>query len=384
VNWEVPVGKWRGEVAFLLGGGPSLKGFDANRLKGRGRVIAINDAGLDLAPWADILYFSDGWERWYGWNRHRLDEFKGWEIVTRVRVGDPRVRELGHKPRQAISRNPKFLSGFCSGGAAINLAYLLGARVIVLMGYDMRPGNWHDNHKAPPNKKQHRAKFIPHIEWMAPELEAEGVVVLNTNPRSALRCFPFADIEELLSMDQLAAIEAEKYRRIWEREEYRRVSPGMMETERAWRVCGMEPGQTLHDFGAGTGRAARRFADKGMSVLAIDHADNALEVAVPFIKTCLWDMQDLPEADHGFCCDVMEHIPEQRVQDTLAAIRAKVRKSCYFRIATRPDQLGKLIGQPLHLTVRSGEWWRRQVEGHFDLVDVIEMNPRDVMLLARP
>jgi uncharacterized protein YjeT (DUF2065 family) len=33
---------------------------------------------------------------------------------------------------------------------------------------------------------------------MAPELAKEGVTVLNTNPDSALRCFPFADIDDLL------------------------------------------------------------------------------------------------------------------------------------------------------------------------------------------
>ena len=54
--WSIPP-EWTGETAFLLGGGPSLKGFNAECLRGR-RVIAINNS-WELAPWADVLYFCD-------------------------------------------------------------------------------------------------------------------------------------------------------------------------------------------------------------------------------------------------------------------------------------------------------------------------------------
>jgi hypothetical protein len=51
-------GAWEGEPCFIIGGGPSLKGFDFNRLRGQGRVIAINRA-LEYAPWADVVFFMD-------------------------------------------------------------------------------------------------------------------------------------------------------------------------------------------------------------------------------------------------------------------------------------------------------------------------------------
>jgi len=46
--------------------------------------------------------------------------------------------------------------------------------------------------------------------------------------------------------------------------------------------------------------------------------------------------------------------------------------------------MGKLVGQALHLTVNTGEWWRRQVERFWSRVDVVESNGRDVVLWARP
>jgi hypothetical protein len=389
MKWRVPAGLWAGRAAFILGGGPSLRGFDVDRLRGRGAVIGVNNAALDLAPWADLLFFADGMDRWYGWNRNRLHLFQGDLIVTRTQVPpphDPRLRRLIFDPKQALSRDPAVLAGFCGGSSAINLAHLLGARVIVLLGFDMRSnGNWHDLHRLPSLPDQHRAKFIPALERMAPELDRDGCLVLNATPGSALRCFPEADIEELLAMDDLAAAEAEKYRRIWERPEYRRISPGMIECERAWTCAGMAPGATLTDFGAGTGRATAWFRDRGLDVLAVDHVDSALETSVPMIVECLWSMSDaVPVSDYGFCCDVMEHIPPEKVAAVLAGIRARVRVGCWFRIATRIDQMGRLIGQPLHLTVRGGGWWRAQVEAHFGTVDVIHKDDSDVIMWARP
>lgn len=393
--WTIPAGEWDGQAAFILGGGPSLKGFDVERLRGRGKVIGVNNAGIDLAPWCDVLFWADS--RWLDWNHDRLHLHTGTWKVSRKRPHLPLgcdVKFMTFRPRR-LSHWPDSLGGWCGGSSAINLAYLLGARVIVLLGFDMRDlppdqwrdGNWHDKHKLPPLEGQRRNKFIPVLEGFAPDLEQAGVLVLNTNERSALRCFPFADIEGLLAMDDIALAERAKYLAVWQRPEYRKVSPGMLECERAYLICGMKPGETLVDFGAGPCRAAKWFMDRGLRVLAIDFAPNAREHAdVPFVEACLWEIPDAVEAaDYGFCTDVMEHIPEAKVPVVLANIAMLTKRAAYFRIATRPDKMGpKLLGRPLHMTVRDGEWWRRQVEAHFPIVDVIEMTDRDVMLLARP
>ncbi len=387
MKWRVPVGEWSDRAAFILGGGPSLAEVDVDAIRGRGAVIAVNNAGFDLAPWADVLFFADGQSRWYGWNRDRLPEFKGSLIVTRAVVpeGDPRLRQVKFLPREPLSRDPVGLAGHCGGSSAINLAYLMGARVIVLLGFDMRPGNWHDKHRLPTLPGWHRDRFIPAIERMAPQLAADGCLVLNATKGSALRCFPSVDLQELLALDDIARAEAEKYTRIWERPEYRRLSPGMLECERALAVCEMQRGESLTDFGAGTCRATEWFQGQGISALAVDHVDNARETSVPFVNACLWDMADrLAVTDWGFCCDVMEHIPPEKVGSVLDQIRALTMRGTYFRIATRPDQMGRLIGKTLHLTVRGAEWWRRQIEARWLTVDVIEKTDRDLIVMARP
>ncbi len=194
--WRVPLWQWEGEPCVILGGGPSLPRKLVPKLKGRARVIALNDAGLVLAPWADILYFSDA--HWFEWNAAEIDKFKGGLIVSRSEVGDARVKRIGRSLRMHLSSQPDILSGVCSGGNAINLAHLYGCTPIVLLGFDMRAGNWHNRHKKPPRPNCHALDFIPAINRMAPLLAQAGRRVINATPGSALECFPIMDPEQAL------------------------------------------------------------------------------------------------------------------------------------------------------------------------------------------
>lgn len=385
---------WPNEPAFILGGGPSIKGFDFKRIRGRGRVFAVNDAGIveNRAPWADVLYFSD--RRWLEWNHGKLQNHFGEWKISRQPMSWPLAEGVTVHKVDFLSRRwsdwPNAVGGWCGGSQAINLAYLFGCNPIILLGFDMREQavmNWHANHKQPHVANQHRDHFIPCFETViAPALRKRNVTVINTNPRSGLRCFPFASIEEILAMDDIAKIERAKYLEVWQRDEYRRVSPGMFEVERATKVMGVEPGSSLIDFGSGPCRATKWFMDRGVNVLAIDFAANAREFPdVPFVEACLWDdLNGVGAADFGFCCDVMEHIPREKVDAVLQNINRLSKRAAYFRIATRPDVMGKrLINKPLHVTVESADWWRKKLENNFGLVDVVEQNDRDIMVLVR-
>lgn len=211
IEWTVPR-EWAGETAYVIGGGPSLRGWNAEVLRGRGRVIAINSAWR-IAPWADVLYFADGRSRWFGWNLVALQAggFAGGRIVTRSNdlgdVGALTIHRLRHARGAAISRDPRALAGYCSGANAVNLAYLFGADPIVLLGFDMRPnGHWHAEHKRPSKPDKYAKHFIPAFERMAQALhdtEAQALHdtearVWNATPGSALTCFPAVDPAAIL------------------------------------------------------------------------------------------------------------------------------------------------------------------------------------------
>jgi hypothetical protein len=81
-----------------------------------------------------------------------------------------------------------------SGYQAINLAYHLGAREIVLLGFDMHRdngGHWHGEHEdmlsAP---ESHIAAWVRQFDALARDLSAAGCRVTNATPGSALECFP--------------------------------------------------------------------------------------------------------------------------------------------------------------------------------------------------
>lgn len=208
-EWSVPR-EWEGETCFILAGGESLKGFDASVLRGRGRVIAIKEAGLTMAPWADVLYWADAFwcdgDSTRKENGSRLYLHKGKYKITRAtcrRTGSHDVKRLLSDQRMALSEDPTRLAGICSGGNCINLAALFGAKRIVLLGYDMGGVNWDGRprkaHKD--NGTTYRTRFMPSIGKMAAPLQQRGVAVINANPESRLDCFPKMTLEEILAKE---------------------------------------------------------------------------------------------------------------------------------------------------------------------------------------
>ena len=183
---------------FIIGGGASLDTISSRVICDAGFSIAINDAER-IAPCADILYFAD--TRWWHWNHASASKFKG-KIISRWAgtkhpdvPGVERVRGCS----LPLSEDPAFVAGKCSGANAINLAYHMGAKTIVLLGFDGGGGNWHNNHQLPTEPDQYTRKFIPALERMAEALERRGVRVINTSMHSALTCFEKMPLDEVLA-----------------------------------------------------------------------------------------------------------------------------------------------------------------------------------------
>lgn len=213
--WRVPQGAWKGETAFILAGGPSLRGFDAAPLRYR-RVITINDSWR-LAPWATVLYFFD--QRWWQWQIDANPRAVGnsevsfhWLIYNGFWVSagpdfrdHPQVRYLRLSGPTGLETAPDALRhGSNSGYQAINLAYHFGASRIVLLGYDMQcAGNtthWHNDHTEPVGtfRVTLEQTMLPKFETLVEPLAAAGVEVINATPNSALTCWPHQPLEEVL------------------------------------------------------------------------------------------------------------------------------------------------------------------------------------------
>ncbi len=160
-----------------------------------------------------------------------------------------------------------------------------------------------------------------------------------------------------------AAQERAKYAEIWSSiPEYRDYSPGLVNVERFMSVMNPPKHSTLVDIGCGAGVAGLEFEKHGLRVCWVDITDAGLVPDVNrtrFVQAPLWTdwARIRPHGwDYGFCCDVMEHIPPEYTMLVLDRMIAACH-TLWLQIALRPDQFGKAIGQPLHLTVQSFDWW---------------------------
>lgn len=93
--------------------------------------------------------------------------------------------------------------GANGGYQAINLAYLFGAKKIILLGFDMKRGehrksHWHGEHPGGLNKEMPIKTWLKNFPKLASDLKAEGVEVINSTRDTALECFNKINLEEAL------------------------------------------------------------------------------------------------------------------------------------------------------------------------------------------
>lgn len=208
---------WMGRPCFIVGGGPSLKGFDFERLRGH-LTIAINRSLESVDP---TIWFS-GAPRLVTWIlRGELGEdlrtkfIRGAGflkcLVTNLSYCWPanilvlNRRECGTKLstslEQGIYLGPAG-SGCNSGLGALNLALCLGADPIYLLGFDMIGGadgrqTWH--HRSYPQVESGAVYYDFAKAFDQISKDALGRAhVINLNPESALKSFPFGDVNEVL------------------------------------------------------------------------------------------------------------------------------------------------------------------------------------------
>lgn len=171
----------------------------------------------------------------------------------------------------------------------------------------------------------------------------------------------------------LADVERAKYQKAWAHDAYRRFAPGEHIVIPYLQQIRPSKGRLI-DFGAGTGRGAYALWKRGYDVTMIDIADNCLDEEVKeaighrLVIANLWDGLDMPRAKEGFCTDVMEHIPEEKV-DAVIANTLKLCERVFFHICLREDHFGSELGEHLHLTVKPFVWWRDKMREHGKLLD---------------
>lgn len=226
LRWQAPV-LWPDNTVVIIGGGPSLKQMDLTRLRRRHRapgvrVIGCNDAYALGEDTVDLCYFGD--DTWY-WIHNRdwvevkghrdeshpgLLQFGGLKVTCSNRnLGDATVMQLERRPF-GLYKAPLIGWYLNTGVSAINLAIMLGAKRIVLLGFDMKLSssqqpNWHENLNYPKPVANTYDGFLRCAKRMAADLDRhKSVEVINCSPDSALEVFPKARFEDIVSINPLS------------------------------------------------------------------------------------------------------------------------------------------------------------------------------------
>lgn len=204
-KWSVPR-EWVGETVAILAGGPSMTREQAEAVRGKCRVIAVNNTGIDtmdsatkewipaFAPWADVLYAADA--KWWHAYGDRALHFEGLKVCVRPNLPWPQVYSLIQSKQKIFDPDPRYLvMGGNSGYMAVHLAVHFGAKRMILLGFDMKdaPGrrrHWFGDHSPPKLRATNAyATWRNRFDNFAPVLRGMGIDVINCTPKSALNCF---------------------------------------------------------------------------------------------------------------------------------------------------------------------------------------------------
>ena len=218
-SWPIPLLWPDGPTAVILAGGPSLSLAQVRyvaraRLENRCKALAVNDA-VYLAWWADWLHGCDG--KWWTWHKDTAAKFKGVKTTCTetaaesaarfVRVRDPATapQELHDKglKRGGFADAPDEVAGGGNGAyQAIQMLAKAGAKKILLLGVDMKPGPENEAHwfgEHPDSiRSDWRSSMLPFFPTLVEPLKERGVEVINCSPDSAIECFPKARLEDVL------------------------------------------------------------------------------------------------------------------------------------------------------------------------------------------
>lgn len=226
MSWQVP-NIWKNGECWIIGGGLSLTTqFNIPRriveLVKSGKkqisayspylkqihdkhVIGINGA-FRLGDWVDICFFGD--KEWYFENAFDLKSYKGlmvgcansFALTGWQREGIHHVQQDDLKPYGIHPQADKVCWNYNSGAASISLAYSLGCKRIILVGFDMQltdgEGHWHNLYNNKTDMPFH--KHLIGFDQIASDAKKLGITIINASPDSAITQFQKIPVKQLL------------------------------------------------------------------------------------------------------------------------------------------------------------------------------------------
>jgi hypothetical protein len=185
---------WDDKPVAIVGGGPSMVGFDYERLRGA-HVLAVKRVALSI-PWADAAF---------GWG-DLPDKINGspsriYWAVPEDQAQPPTAKNITYLHRldgHGVSEDPgSVFGGKTSGFGAMQVCIHKRAKRVILFGFDYDGGNGGPHIGEGTAQYQRRkaqdaiswASWAEHFRVYVEPLRQLGIEVVNACPTSAIRCF---------------------------------------------------------------------------------------------------------------------------------------------------------------------------------------------------
>ena len=189
-------------TVVCIASGPSLTEQDVLYCKGRAETIAVNNNYIFGLDWLDHWYAAD--KAFWTVYKDDIPKFKGqkWIPIEKEFAKKMGLQWIPAERKPGLGKNGILHLGGHSGYQAINLAYHLGAKKIILLGYDMKvqgkKNHWFGKHPESLRNQFNYEKWRKNYKFLAMDLEKEGVDVVNCSRSTAITYFRQGKLTEEL------------------------------------------------------------------------------------------------------------------------------------------------------------------------------------------
>ena len=196
---------WDDKPVAIVGGGPSLVGFDFEQLRGA-HVLAVKRS-IFAIPWADAGFGLGEWQ-------DKLTNVTGrvyWAVPEDQLLPAPakNVTFLRRLSGQDVSADPSCVyGGGTSGFASMQVGIHKRAKRIILFGFDYVSTITGANPGEPSTQFQRRReqtegnwrKWAEHFRVYVTPLREHGISVVNACPQSQIGCFQKVTLDDGVNM----------------------------------------------------------------------------------------------------------------------------------------------------------------------------------------
>lgn len=197
------------EEIYIIFGGPSLRNFDFDRLKGKPTLACNKSAEVypaDCVISVDPVYINTRCKFLANYPGYVAIGYRETQNGTIQKPNSDVINKIqpdylywfDKRFPDKMSLKDGILHGLNTGHAAVNFAMLQGFKTIHALGLDLNVmGHWHSGYSHSNQYKELLLNWAAFLDLCKKQLDECGVRLVNYNNNSAVREYEFRELSEI-------------------------------------------------------------------------------------------------------------------------------------------------------------------------------------------